>query len=179
MPIHQRPDLLEKLATPTNRRYYLAGIPDGTDGIRMTLRIMAKMVRAYKHQPLMVELARAIVADVPAKNGAAEVDAIRRWIMEHVRYTSDVNGVESLQTPDALLESLQGDCDDQATLMATLAEAIGKSTRFKAVAFAPDQFEHVFPEVRLGPGWVSAETTEEVELGWKPPNVVSAMIEHV
>jgi len=183
MPIHHRTDLLER-ARASRRRYHLAGIPPGPEGTRETLRIMARLAREYRRHPLVVELARYIIEEVPAKNAAAEVEAIREWVSYQVRYTEDITEVETLQTPEALLESLQGDCDDQATLVAALVNAIGKKARFRAIAFAPDEFAHVYTEVLLGPpqdprSWVSAETTEDVHLGWQPPGIVASMIEHV
>lgn len=159
--------------------YTLTGIPDGPEGTRETLSIMRRIVRLARHDPQIRALAESIIQFVPEKEGAQEVDALRIWIRENIRYTADTNGAEMLQTPLALLRSRNGDCDDQAMLLAALAESIGYPTRFAAVAFQPDNFEHVFAEVRLGTRWIPAETTEPVELGWYPPSVVSRMQVHV
>lgn len=160
-------------------QYSLTAIPEGIEGIRTTLQLMRKMVRESRALPAIRSLAESIISGTDEKNAAAEVDALRTWIMQNIRYTADPNDVEMLQTPLMLLQTQNGDCDDQATLMATLAESIGYKARFAAVAFAPDQFEHVFAEVLLGTRWVAAETTENVQLGWYPPGVVSRMTVHI
>lgn len=157
----------------------LVGIPDGIEGTRATLDLMRRLVRAYRTDPALRNLAEQIIRGVPEKQGAQEIDALRMWIRQNIRYTNDINAVEMLQAPPALLNSGNGDCDDQATLLATLAETIGYPARFAAVAFAPDQFAHVFAEVRLGTRWIPAETTEDVNLGWYPPGVVSRMTVHI
>lgn len=155
------------------------GIPDGPNGTRETLNIMRRLVRLARTDPTIRALAEDIIQNVPPKEGAQEIDALRVWIRQNIRYTNDTNGVEMLQTPQALLRSGNGDCDDQATLLATLAEAIGYPARFAAVGFSPDEFEHVFTEVRLGTRWIPAETTESVDLGWYPPGVVSRITVHI
>jgi transglutaminase-like putative cysteine protease len=167
------------LSAAADGRYFLQGIPDGIDGTRQTLAIMRRLVRMYRTNPQIRSLAESIIAEVPENDGAAEIDALRVWIRANIRYTQDVNEVETLQTPAALLQTGQGDCDDQSMLMACLAQSVGYQTRFAAVGFHPDFFEHVFTEVLLGTRWLPAETTENVSLGWYPPGVVTRITVHV
>ncbi len=160
-------------------QYFLSGIPDGVEGTRQTLAVMRQLVRSWRATPLVRGLAEEIVSTVEAKNGAAEIDSLRQWIMQNIRYTQDVNEVETLQTPEALLTSMQGDCDDQSVLMAALAESVGYAARFAALGFSPDNFAHVFAEVKLGTRWIPAETTENVPLGWYPPGVITRITVHI
>ncbi len=160
-------------------QYSLMGISDGVNGVRETLALMRRLVRTYRTSPVIRQLATDIVGGTQQKNGGAEIAAIQNWVRNNIRYTMDVNGVETIQTPEALLTSMHGDCDDQSMLVAALAESIGYSTRFAAVAFSPDNFEHVFAEVLLGTRWVPVETTENVSLGWYPPDTVSRMTVHI
>lgn len=161
--------MMHGAALPT----FLTGIPDGIEGTRATLEIMRRWVKQYRTDPMIRALAESIIQDVPEKDAVAEVDALRAWVRQNIRYTQDVNDVETLKTPTVTAQTGQGDCDDQSTLMATLAESIGYKTRFAAVGFIPDNFEHVFSEVLLGTRWVPAETTENVPLGWYPPGVMT------
>ena len=69
-------------------------------------------------------------------------------MQDNVQYVRDVRGVETLATPIKTLETMQGDCDDQAVLLASLLESIGHPTRFVAMAqTALGPFVHVFTEM--------------------------------
>ena len=87
--------------------------------------------------------------------------------------------METVATPDATLESGQGECDDKATLVAAMLEAIGHPTRFVAIGFEPGILDHVYTETMIGPRWYTVETTEPVEVGWVPRGVREKMIVHV
>lgn len=169
------------LLTPDNvATDTLQGIPEGAAGTRATLSAMADAARAA-HVTLEVrDLAESIIAAVDGKDFRGEVQAIQDWVKNNIRYTRDPIYVETLKLPAALLEARQGDCDDQATLVAALLMSIGFKARFVAIGTnAIGQFDHVYTEVRLGNGWLSVETTEPVEIGWRPQGVVSRMVEHI
>lgn len=147
----------------------LQAIPSGKSGVRETLRKMVKWVREYRVSPRVRQQALAIVGRVPQKRWIDEAEAVRRWVASNIRYTRDVAGVETLQTPDVTLRLRHGDCDDHAMLVAALLESIGAETRMVAIGAEPGQFDHVYAEVLIpGMGWLSAETTEPVSLGWVP-----------
>ncbi len=158
----------------------LGFLPEGSEGVRLTLRQMGKWTKAYRADPKIVATARQIIANIPEKNYWAEADAIQRWVRDNVRYTRDVYDVETLSTPDETLKIMQGDCDDKALLAGALLQATGHPVRYVAFAFAePDAFEHVYVETKLGQHWVGVETTESVALGWRPQSPFRPMIEHV
>lgn len=156
----------------------LQAIPDGEAGTRATLHLMRQLVRRYKKSVPLRQLAFSIIDSVPGdKNFAAQVKAIHRFVRSNVRYVRDINGVETLQTPIKTLEFSKGDCDDQATLIATLLETIGHPTRFIAIKqniFGP--FVHVYTETKIGSKWYPVETTEPWEVGQGPPKVAARMI---
>ena len=124
-----------------------------------------------------------IVGVVPGKHYRSEIDRIFIWVRDHVRYTRDVRGVETVQTPEKTLDYKQGDCDDQVTLLAALLESIGIRTRFKAVGFRPGHFQHVYLQAfddEKPPGqWIGLDPTEQVQIGWEPPNPASVMTEEI
>jgi transglutaminase-like putative cysteine protease len=167
------------------RSYQLAGLPFGVEGTRITLELMRRFVRTYRVDPRIVELSREIIASIPGKNYPREAEALRAWVASNIRYTQDVYDVETLQSPIVTLDVRQGDCDDQATLLATLLNAAGHEARFVAIGTAPDEFSHVLVETKIGErggpagdGWFPAETTEPVTLGqnpWQPGEVVTRM----
>ena len=119
-----------------------------------------------------------IVARVPGKAYALEARAVQDWVRDNIRYTRDVNNVETIATPEKTMEFGQGDCDDQAVLVAALLESIGHPTRFRAIACGSRRFNHVLTETKIGTRWLTLETTESWPMGHIPPNVRQSMIEH-
>lgn len=166
-------------APPTD----LAFIPAGPAGTRATLQRMAQLVREYRRHPLIRQLAVEIrqAARVPARNWYGELQALFQFVRGHITYVRDVREVETLQTPVRTLQNRAGDCDDQSILLASLLEALGHPTRFRAVRVAadPSRFSHVFTETAIGTRWVAADTTVPHPLGWRPPDELGRMIEHV
>lgn len=161
-----------------NRGYTLAGLPSGIPGTRLTLEIMRRFVLAYRTDPRIIELARSIIATIPGKQYAREAEALRAWVAENIRYTQDVTDVETLQSPVVTLDIRQGDCDDQAVLLAALLNATGHEARFLAASFEPDDFSHVIVETKIGERWMPAETTEAVTLGqypWEPGELLAPL----
>ena len=163
-------------------RATLQEIPNGKAGTRATLRHMSRLVRQFKKTVPIREAALSIIQTVPGhKNWVGQVKSIHAYVRDHVQYVRDITGVETLATPVKTLEYMQGDCDDQATLVASLLEAIGHPTRF--VAIAPTlfgDFTHVYTETKIGhnPGkWIPLETTEKFPPG-KPMRFANRMIEN-
>ncbi|MHB8674561.1 MAG: transglutaminase-like domain-containing protein [Candidatus Limnocylindrales bacterium] len=158
----------------------LSALPEGAAGIRATLKAMARAARAAETDITIRNLAESIIGVIPGRDYAGELAAIQSWVMHNIRYTRDPVNTETLKTPAALLESPQGDCDDQATLVAALVMTIGFPARFVAIGVeTPGIFEHVYTEAKLGTVWLSVETTEDVPIGWRPENVVSRMEWHL
>lgn len=159
----------------------LLAIPDGPTGTRETLRMMARLVRAYRKNVYIRELALQIIRNVPGhKNFAAQIRAIHAWVHKNIQYVRDVRGVETLQTPLKTIDYAAGDCDDQSILVASLLEAIGMRTRFVAIKLDPNgPFVHVYTEVSAGRGWLPVETTERWPVGTHPPKIARRMVENI
>jgi len=157
----------------------LQAIPSGSGGTRETLRLMSKLVRRFKSNMEIRSLALSLVAEVPGhKNWTAQIKAIHAYVQDSIQYVRDIRGVETLATPVKTLEFRQGDCDDQATLLASLLESIGHPTRFvamKTTTFGP--YVHVYTETKIGNRWYPLETTEKFPPG-KPMVNAGRMVEH-
>lgn len=164
-------------ARPSNTLSELRAIPEGAAGIRATLNIMGAIARQYRAMPAMRYQAEAIIHDIPGKNYMGEVAAIQSWVRDTIRYTQDVNGIETLKTPDVTIETGQGDCDDKSLLAATLLESIGHPAHFVAIASAsPAAYDHVYVETKVGEQWYGVETTEPVDFPWAPAHVFARMV---
>lgn len=146
----------------------LRPLSDGVDGIKETLKNMVSMARIGKRTLAVRRLAGQLVNDIPQKSWTEEARAIQHFVRDHVRYTLDINDIETLQTPEKTIEFNYGDCDDKSVLAASLLESIGHPARFVAIGKEPGIFEHVLVETKIGDKWVSVETTEPVPLGWYP-----------
>lgn len=170
--------MLVKLTNKTPTCNFLYGIPEGKEGVRVTLSLMSKLVRSFKKSQPIRNIAIQLTGALTQKNRRAEVSALFNFVKYEIRYVRDINGIETIQTPQKTLELKAGDCDDKATLLASLLESIGFRTRFIAVGFKPDNFVHVLVQVKLDESWLSLETTEPQPIGWFPPNVKAIMIEH-
>lgn len=140
---------------------------------------MARLATQAKTSIPIRELALQIVGVVPGKHFRAEMDRIFVWVRDRIRYTRDVFGVETVQTPEKTLEYRQGDCDDQVTLLAALLESVGIEARFKAVGFVPGSFKHVFLEARDNGNWIAMDPIMQVPFGWAPPNIEAVMIQEI
>jgi transglutaminase-like putative cysteine protease len=157
----------------------LRGIPDGTEGIRETLRAMRRIVRKFRSDTDLRQLAMAIVGGVRERDIEGELSELLRYVQKKIRYVMDTVEVETLQSPSVTMFLGQGDCDDKSILYATLAESIGHKTRFVAVGGLPGVLDHVLVEVWLpDKGWTAAETIEQWPLGREPKGIVNKMIIH-
>ncbi len=143
----------------------------GTLGSMQTLQRMRSVVNKSLTDPLVVETARRLVADLHPRDYDAHARAVRGYLAEHLQFARDPRGVEMLSTPRYLLTEIarryivQGDCDDAAILGAALAKAIGLKARLVALGFfqkgAP--LSHVYAVVQ-GRRWHSLDTTRPARL---------------
>lgn len=161
------------LRRPTSQ---LEIIPSGAAGVRATLYKMQKLVRGYKKTLPIRTLALNLVKHLPQKDFSGEVRALHAFVRDRIRYVKDIQNVETIHTPERILAYGQGDCDDKSILLATLLASIGHRTRFVAVGFRPNTYQHVFVETHLKRGWVPLETTEPVDAGWQPKNIQARMV---
>lgn len=140
---------------------------------------MSRLVRQYKKNIQIRQLALSLIADLPGhKNWTGQIKRLHAYVRDSIQYVRDVRGIETLATPTKTLEFGQGDCDDQAVLLASLLESIGHPTRFvaiKSAAFGP--YVHVYTETKIGSKWFPLETTEKFEAG-KPMRSAARMVEH-
>lgn len=158
--------------------YTLHNIPDGLPGIRATLKVMSKLVKTYKSQQPIRELALFLRRDVRPKDYVGELKKIHAFVRDEISYVKDIHGIETIHTPIQTLRLKAGDCDDKSTLVASLLESIGHPTRFVAVGFRKNVLSHVMVQTKIADHWINVECTENVPIGWRPPNIKAMMVEH-
>lgn len=141
---------------------------------------MVSIARAYKTDLNIRTLAVQLVQPCAPKDRRAELATLQHFVRDQIRYVGDVDGVETLQTPIQTLKLSAGDCDDKATLLSSLAGAIGFPTRFCAIGVNGEPFSHVMCQAMLGQSWINCETIiPGAEIGWFPPDATSHMLAHV
>lgn len=160
-------------------RASLQGLPPGPAGTVATLRIMKRLANEAVRSPN--QLARNKALEIFRSAGlrsrdTREVEVLQKWVQNYVRYVRDPVDVELVQTPEVTLKLMTGDCDDQATLLASMLKATGHPAQFVAVGVNGGPFSHVLVETRLGRGWVAAETILKKPLGWYPPDATSRYV---
>lgn len=145
-------------------------------GARQTLQAMAHLaqlgLRNQKIRNKAVEITTKGFLNgtgLQQKDFTGEAQRILAFVRDDIRYVKDTDGVELLHDPAYLLDIGAGDCDDKAILLAALLGSIGHQTRFKAVAFEPDQYIHVWLQDYLNGRWVDLEPTEPIPFGATVP----------
>lgn len=126
----------------------------------------AKDHPAIRHTALRI--LRAYLA--PARDHRAQARAIQAWVQSNIPWVAEPG--DQFHHPLRTLLSGGGDCDDHATLTASLLEAIRLPTRL-VIMKRNGRGVHVYPAVGLPPRapteWIPCETSlPGVPLGWDP-----------
>lgn len=145
---------------PARPRVSFLEIGSGSEGVHRFVDAMRAWKRAPEEIAHVRDVALELVSRTAAYDEAGELSSLFRFVRDGVRYVKDVVGIDTLQTPTATLERLQGDCDDKALLLASLLESIGYRSRFVVTATRPGSpFNHVHVEAwsPRALGWVPME----------------------
>ena len=141
---------------------------------------MAKLARQGSKnmmvRGLAVELTTAGFWDgtgLRQKDFSGEASTLFAYVRDEIRYVRDIADVETLHDAATILQQGAGDCDDKCILLAALLLSIGfEHIEFVAIAFAPNEFSHVWlrawvddPSQPAGGAWVDMEPTEPVPYG--------------
>ena len=157
--------------------YTLEAIPTGRAGIKKTLSIMADLVNRSKKTPRIREFTRDLVQHLNQKDIYGEVKTVFKFVRDNIRYIKDIRDIETLHTPEKILEQKAGDCDDKSMLVAAMLESIGYECRFVAVGWSTNKLSHVFTQVKLRGKWITLETTEPWSMGKTSPGISDQMIQ--
>lgn len=156
----------------------LAGIlidsPEGTAGAWHTVSLMRAMVETSKTDGAILQTAHSLVGLTPQHNPRTEAETLFQFVRDDVRYVRDIHGVETLTEPAFVLQRMTGDCDDKATLLATLLEAVGYPTRFVLAGYeTPGEFQHVYLQTLIDGEWITADPSVYKPFGFEVPGAVT------
>lgn len=115
----------------------------GEQGIKQTVEIIKGIVQAYKKNLKIRMKALRIVKKYRMNDN--KMKALFYWIKKNIKYVRDINGLETLHTPDKILEIGAGDCDDFVILAGSMLESIGYPVIFVVTSNRKDKkFNHIF-----------------------------------
>lgn len=153
---------------------------------RMPLEERIKHLRALveqgKRDPVVYEFARRAVNEkcggrwcVPEKNNLAEIKALFEHMRRNVRYTSDIRGIDTYQTPRHTIRLRTADCDDYSVLTCATAATLGLPCRFKVIRTKDaNDWNHIYAQIgyprRQPSRWISFDASVEAPLGWEAPS---------
>jgi hypothetical protein len=153
-----------------------------------TLEQMAALVRAGIKSAYLVRYANEIVAAARPLDYPAQIDQIRLFGRQYVRFIDNPVGEQRIRTPKDMVDDIesigyvQGACDDAAVLMATLGMADALEARFRAVAFshtgeadASAPFTHVITDLFDGHTWEPLDITKPDDL-LRAPHVARVLM---
>jgi hypothetical protein len=151
----------------------LQRLPAGTAGTKITLQAMQKFVRASLQSQKLRLLTLTLLRDsrVDSHKATQAARAIFYWVRSKIQYVNDPIGIETVQSPEITLQIRAGDCDDHATLVAAMAMSIGIPTRFVVIGPDPENFGHVYTELKIDGSWLPADTTRAVDFGSPAPDL--------
>lgn len=153
------------------------------------IRILRKLVdEALKHPQKSREL-RDIVTRVLSqrcgktwcvaeKDWRGEVEAIFNFVRQRVRYTKDIDGKDTFQSPLYTLSRRAGDCDDFSTLLAAMLRMAGHRVKFRVVRTKKSSnWDHIYVLVEMPPGsnrWMALDASVPERAGWEAPSSIIA-----
>ena len=108
------------------------------------IHYLRKMISKYREDPIIRNLAVKIVKDAKCemKDKRDQAIAIGAWVKDNIYYVLELP--ERFATPTETLRAKAGDCDDMATLIGSLCEAIGITIRL-VVLELNGKWAHIFP----------------------------------
>ncbi len=148
------------LGTETNGIHLLIRAPDwpAATGLNRSATFSNELAATpfiQSDDPALVAKARAITKGTTDPGAAAQ--AINTWVFTHVRK----NPAVSIPSAVAVLDQLEGDCNEHTYLAVGLARAVGIPAKVMAgIVYLSDSFYyHAWPAVYVGGQWVEMDPT--------------------
>ena len=144
---------------------------------RDTLGIMASLIRKRRADPIVRSTALSIVKGAQPYDDNGRMSRVLSWVKGSMPYERDPRDVEAINDPLLSINKISaygraaGDCDDAATLIATLLESVGVQTHLVAVSVRADRrLHHVGVKAfdRRGNVWRYLDPFSSSEVGRRP-----------
>ncbi len=142
-----------------------------TDTNEGAIALLSQLAKLYAHRPEVLRLA-AYLADYAVRTrppgysrDEAIASAIHAYVQRNVRFTMEDN--ETFRSPVMTINCAEGDCDDHALAVASLALAAGLKARLLPMG-AGGEITHVVAQVLHEGKWHYLETTLAARYGEHP-----------
>lgn len=114
---------------------------------------------------------------VPPQQTARDVATARnvfKNLRRNVRYTSDIEGVDTYQKPSHTLALGTADCDDYSSLTCATLGSVGIPCRYKVIRTkGARDWNHIYAQAglpRANPQrWISMDSSVNMPFGWEAP----------
>jgi transglutaminase-like putative cysteine protease len=152
---------------------------DDEQATARTISLMWQVARQSAQHPLIQQATAQATAG--ARSARQRAEQIFWWVKRHVRFTEDEEHAHALGlAPDTeliiwpadLLTMARpaGDCDDHATLVASMLMAAGIEPEFVTIAAdpeRPDTYSHVYARARVDGATIALDTSHGAHPGWE------------
>ena len=139
-----------------------------------TVRLIHNIIEEEKTKPFIRQLGLKLIKGVKEDNQTGEIKKLFYYVRDKIRFTRDVQGIETLQYPENTANWGGGDCDCKTILLGALLKTIGNKIRFSIYKINnPDKFDHINLQVflRRSNKWFTLDPTKKSKpFGWKPEN---------
>lgn len=156
-----------------------------TDSYKATyesVEVIKKLIKEGRKDYVIRRTAEKIVQYIPAKDYMKEVKAIYNFVVRRLRYTKDINQVETVHRARDLLRwhRKSADCDDFVILTGALLESIGHPVRMVIIgnnSYNTQDFSHIYMQVQVKDKWISLDgSVTGAAVGWEAPKYATKKI---
>jgi transglutaminase-like putative cysteine protease len=135
-----------------------------------SVQAIITLIRESKQVPIVRETAENIISAVPERSWRAEMNALFNYVRANLRYTQDIENVETVKTPLRHLTDIKqrgiayGDCDDATVLLGALLVNAGYSVRvviIKSDRNTSGEYNHIYLYAKIPntDAWVCLDAT--------------------
>lgn len=146
--------------TPTLQAYNVG------DSLISRVRILRNLLWSPKNglqNPLMLAIARQVTRSCAGRDATCELQSIYKFVVENVRYTGDINSIDTFSAPLRTLQMGGEDCDGHCLVNAALAIANGFRAKARITSNRGLTWDHIYCMVGLPKGradhWIALDTT--------------------
>ena len=142
---------------PTSRTIPLQA---GHRGTAQTIAAMRPLIDQGIKDQNINRFAIQLVWNTPEFSEIPKAQAIFNWMQQNLRFITDMQGKETLRTPQETLAVRAGDCDCFTILAVTLCGTIGLPGRAVTISTDPsdpNSYSHVYPEVFADGQWIAMD----------------------
>jgi len=125
------------------------------------------------------QVAAQFLRGVKERDHIGELRSIYDNVRKLVRYTWDINGIDTYQTPMRTLEFGIADCDDYAILLVALLMSIGYTCKLVVIRLKEaKEWGHIYAAVGYPPKnpklWIPLDASVPAKIGWEAPDSMVA-----